>query len=251
MARDNPNPEAQGVHRSATTDGVTVSPSLDAVIQATQVPGRAHSPIGRRTLRLCILAILLGLAGGVVAHWLMSLIGLVTNLAFYGRLSIDSVAPALAVSRLGAWVIPIPVAGALLVGLMARYGSKPIRGHGIPEAMEQVLTNRSPRGVSWASGVRRPRKRNADERTLRVRGCTAVAVPDRPGLWRPRRTTRRDRMPGSSVLARAFGPIGATGCTPPAAWKGSCSRSKTVGGTWRGRRHMTDEPPGSTERRAR
>jgi H+/Cl- antiporter ClcA len=44
---------------------------------------------------------------------------------------------------LGLWVIPIPIIGALLVGLMARFGSKAIRGHGIPEAMEQILTNRS------------------------------------------------------------------------------------------------------------
>src|SRR5207244_5879145 len=48
-----------------------------------------------------------------------------------------------AVQHLGLWVIPIPVIGGVLVGLMARYGSKAIRGHGIPEAMEQVLTNES------------------------------------------------------------------------------------------------------------
>ena len=51
--------------------------------------------------------------------------------------------PADAVHGLGLWVIPIPIIGALIVGFMARYGSKAIRGHGIPEAMEQVLTNES------------------------------------------------------------------------------------------------------------
>src|SRR5204863_2992525 len=46
-------------------------------------------------------------------------------------------------NHLGAWVMVIPVIGGVIVGLMARYGSKAIRGHGIPEAMEQVLTNQS------------------------------------------------------------------------------------------------------------
>jgi CIC family chloride channel protein len=127
---------------SATTDGLAISPSLDALLLATQVP-RQHYPLDLRSLRTCALAILLGLAAAFVALLLMWLIGLVTNLAFYGHLSIASAAPAAAVSRLGAWVILIPVSGALLVGIMARYGSKAIRGHGIPEAMEQVLTNRS------------------------------------------------------------------------------------------------------------
>jgi H+/Cl- antiporter ClcA len=45
--------------------------------------------------------------------------------------------------HLGIWVVFVPIAGAVIVGVMARYGSKAIRGHGIPEAMEQVLTNRS------------------------------------------------------------------------------------------------------------
>jgi H+/Cl- antiporter ClcA/CBS domain-containing protein len=46
-------------------------------------------------------------------------------------------------NHLGLWVLLIPVVGGLICGLMARFGSKAIRGHGIPEAMEQVLTNRS------------------------------------------------------------------------------------------------------------
>src|SRR5690606_35233061 len=48
-----------------------------------------------------------------------------------------------AVDHLGPWVVAIPVVGAIFVGVMARFGSKAIRGHGIPEAMEQVLINES------------------------------------------------------------------------------------------------------------
>jgi H+/Cl- antiporter ClcA len=37
----------------------------------------------------------------------------------------------------------VPVIGGLIVGVMAKYGSSKIKGHGIPEAMEAVLVNRS------------------------------------------------------------------------------------------------------------
>jgi len=69
------------------------------------------------------------------------LIGLVTNLAFYGRFSTSFASPA--GNHLGPLVMVVPLIGGLIVGLMARYGSSAIRGHGIPEAMEQVLFNES------------------------------------------------------------------------------------------------------------
>jgi len=127
---------------SATVDGLTLSPSLDSVAEAGHIPPQ-RTPIDRRVLQISTLAILLGLAAAFIAQGLMALIALVTNLSFYGRLSTEHVAPAGAVGHLGVFVVVIPVAGALLVGIMARYGSKAIRGHGIPEAMEQVLTNES------------------------------------------------------------------------------------------------------------
>lgn len=92
-------------------------------------------------LRICGVAIGLALACGVIARLLLSLIALVTNLAFLGRWSSVPLAPAQ--HHWGGWVVLVPVAGGLIVGLMARYGSRAIRGHGIPEAMEQVLTNQS------------------------------------------------------------------------------------------------------------
>ena len=71
----------------------------------------------------------------------MHLIGLITNLCFYGRFSFAFSNPT--THLLGLWVIGVPVVGGLVVGGMARYGSKAIRGHGIPEAMETVLVNES------------------------------------------------------------------------------------------------------------
>ena len=86
-------------------------------------------------------AVVLGILAGFIAPALRHLIAFVTNLAFYGRLSTSLVSPA--DNHLGLAVILVPVVGGILVGLMARFGSKAIRGHGIPEAMEQVLENNS------------------------------------------------------------------------------------------------------------
>lgn len=137
-------PPLPGPHngRPVGADGVAVSPSLDQVAEAAQVP-RPTVLVDWRTVRLCGLSAVLGLAAAGVALLLMQMIALVTNLAFFGRLSLTTASPADAVARLGLWTIVIPVIGGLLVGVMARYGSKAIRGHGIPEAMEQVLTNQS------------------------------------------------------------------------------------------------------------
>ncbi|MCC6493761.1 MAG: chloride channel protein [Pirellulales bacterium] len=128
--------------QSSTTESLTVSPALDLVAESAQTPAQ-YAPIDRRVLKLCVGAAGIGACAAMIAQALLALITLTTNLAFYGRLSLAEAAPAGAVERLGAWVILVPVAGGIIVGLMARYGSKAIRGHGIPEAMEQVLTNES------------------------------------------------------------------------------------------------------------
>jgi H+/Cl- antiporter ClcA len=90
---------------------------------------------------VCVIAIVLGVLAGFVAPILTHLIGLVTNLSFYGKYSTAFSSPA--GNHLGLLVIIVPAVGGVLVGFMARYGSKAIRGHGIPEAMEQVLENNS------------------------------------------------------------------------------------------------------------
>ena len=95
----------------------------------------------RRLLLITPLAIVIGLVGALLAKALLALIALATNLFFFGRFSTMAVSPADA--HLGAFVIVVPVLGGLIIGLMARYGSDRIRGHGIPEAIEAILMNGS------------------------------------------------------------------------------------------------------------
>jgi chloride channel protein, CIC family len=94
-----------------------------------------------RTGTVSLLAALIGILAGIIAYLLYNLIGLFTNIAFYHRVSFAFVSAR--ENHLGLWVIVTPVIGGILVGIMARYGSDKIRGHGIPEAMEAVLINRS------------------------------------------------------------------------------------------------------------
>lgn len=94
-----------------------------------------------RVLLLCLLALPIGAIGAVVAKSLLWLIAVITNLAFFARLSASAASPE--GNHLGLWVIAVPVAGSLVIGLMARYGSEKIRGHGIPEALEAILLGRS------------------------------------------------------------------------------------------------------------
>jgi CIC family chloride channel protein len=93
-------------------------------------------------LRLCALALPLGVASAVCALGLLRLIGLITNLVFYGRLRTSLVAPG-AGHQSPLVILLAPVAGGLVVGLMARFGSERIRGHGMPEAIEAILTRGS------------------------------------------------------------------------------------------------------------
>ena len=110
-------------------------------MQPSQEPGLRDFSADGRTLVLAAMAIVVG-TGGAASAWVLSrLINLVTNLAYFGRLSTE---PVLVASHtLGAVSVLIPVAGCLIIGLMARYGSEKIRGHGIPEAIEAILIGRS------------------------------------------------------------------------------------------------------------
>ncbi|MFK2901869.1 chloride channel protein [Dyella jejuensis] len=114
---------------------------------------RQFRPLDRRVLWISFVAMLLGAAVALVAKALTALIGLFTNLAFYGRWSYAFVSPA--GNHLGKWVIVVPALGGIIVGLMARWGSRAIRGHGIPEAMEQVLLNESriPPRITWLKPI--------------------------------------------------------------------------------------------------
>ena len=90
-----------------------------------------------RMLLLVALALPVGIISALVAKALLWLIGEITNVVFFQRFG--ATLPPLEQHHLGAWVILAPALGALVIGLMARYGSEKIRGHGIPEALEAIL----------------------------------------------------------------------------------------------------------------
>jgi CIC family chloride channel protein len=96
---------------------------------------------GYRIGLISLLAAAIGVLAGIIAYILYDLIGLFTNLAYYHEWSFHFRSPEN--TLLGPWIIVTPVIGGLIIGFMAKYGSSKIKGHGIPEAMEAVLTSRS------------------------------------------------------------------------------------------------------------
>jgi chloride channel protein, CIC family len=98
-------------------------------------------PAAFRIGSISLLAALVGVLAGIIAYLLYDLIGLFTNLAYYHEWSFHFRSPEN--TTLGPWIIVTPVIGGIIVGFMAKYGSPKIKGHGIPEAMEAVLTSRS------------------------------------------------------------------------------------------------------------
>ncbi len=98
-------------------------------------------PAQFRMVLMSFLAGGIGLLAGLIAFVLYNLIGLFTNIFFYHRFSTAFISARH--NQLGLWVILVPVIGGIIVGFMAKYGTSKIKGHGIPEAMEAVLFNRS------------------------------------------------------------------------------------------------------------
>jgi H+/Cl- antiporter ClcA/CBS domain-containing protein len=90
---------------------------------------------------MSLLAALVGVLAGLIAYVLYDLIALFTNLTFYHTVSLHFRSPEH--TTIGPWVILMPVIGGVIIGFMAKYGTTKIKGHGIPEAMEAVLTSRS------------------------------------------------------------------------------------------------------------
>lgn len=102
---------------------------------------RLAEPAQFRMALVSFLAGGIGLLAGLIAYALYTLIGLFTNIVFYHRFAAEFISPRH--HQLGGWVILVPVIGGVIVGFMAKYGTPKIKGHGIPEAMEAVLVNRS------------------------------------------------------------------------------------------------------------
>ena len=108
------------------------------------IPATKREPVSPQAYRIGLISLLAAMTGvlaGVIAYLLYDLIGLFTNLSFYHQWSFHFRSPEH--TAIGPWIIVMPVIGGLIIGFMAKYGSDKIKGHGIPEAMEAVLTNRS------------------------------------------------------------------------------------------------------------
>src|SRR5881394_3552623 len=113
-------------------------------LAATGAPvgdARLAEPAQFRMVLVSFLAAAIGLIAGCVAFLLYKLIVLFTNIVFYHRFVAEFLSARH--HHLGPWVILMPVIGGIIVGFMAKYGTPKIKGHGIPEAMEAVLINRS------------------------------------------------------------------------------------------------------------
>lgn len=129
------NPNVQDIHNR-----IPIAVSLNADLNRQDLSPALKSD-KKRLLYIAMLAVLIAFLISIIARLLVYLINLITNIAFFHRLSAAAASPA--ANHYGLWGILVPAAGGVLVGLMALYGSKAIRGHGIPEAMEQILTNKS------------------------------------------------------------------------------------------------------------
>jgi H+/Cl- antiporter ClcA len=100
-------------------------------------PALADFKADRRLVMLIAMAVIVAV-GGVFAAWgLVKLISLVTNLVWFGKISVAT--PHMGEAVRGPWMVIAPAVGGLAIGLMARFGSEKIRGHGIPEAIEAIL----------------------------------------------------------------------------------------------------------------
>ena len=120
--------------------GIPISISLNPSLQRESITSKEKYN-KNRVLRLSLYAIIVAICISFIAKILVDLINLITSFSFYGYFTTEHIAPTNDV--FGWFVIFIPAIGGGIVGLMALYGSKAIRGHGIPEAMEQILTNQS------------------------------------------------------------------------------------------------------------
>lgn len=148
MQKKEGSPAATGRHfytaifkmnKKIDTAGIPISPALNDTANTGGIKNTGFDK--KRLLGVSCLSVLVAIAISIIARLLVWLINLVTNVSFFGTFSTEFYSPS--ANHLGLWVIVIPVIGGLIVGLMAYYGSAAIRGHGIPEAMEQILINQS------------------------------------------------------------------------------------------------------------
>ena len=106
----------------------------------------------RRVLMLVAMALVVGTGSAFAAWVLLRAIALTSNLVWFQTLSVQNIS--LAGAKPGLWMVLAPALGGLIIGLMARFGSEKIRGHGIPEAIEAILIGGS--RVQWKVALLKP-----------------------------------------------------------------------------------------------
>ncbi|HEX5151642.1 MAG TPA: chloride channel protein [Parafilimonas sp.] len=124
----------------ALQNGIPVSPTLEETFHP-QTLTETEQVVTGRVFLLSLQAVINALIIGIIAKGLVMLIDFITNLSFYGKISFQPSTPLH--HTLGWLVMLVPVAGSVIVGIMAKFGSSAIRGHGIPEAMEKIITGES------------------------------------------------------------------------------------------------------------
>ncbi|MEO5990961.1 MAG: chloride channel protein, partial [Ferruginibacter sp.] len=127
-------------NNNVLNNGIPISISLNPALEKENFQAK-ESYNKKRMLTIAFIAVIIAICISFIAKLLVYLIDIITNISFYSNFSIKPSSPA--DNTYGLFVILIPIIGGCIVGLMALYGSKAIRGHGIPEAMEQILTNQS------------------------------------------------------------------------------------------------------------
>ncbi|HEV8082570.1 MAG TPA: chloride channel protein [Chitinophagaceae bacterium] len=128
--------DRKNILNSGIPISISLTPTLEAENIKPQIPQNK-----KRLITIASLSVVIAVCISFIARFLVYLIDFVTNISFHGTFSISHSSPA--DNSLGWLAIIVPAVGGIIVGLMALYGSKAIRGHGIPEAMEQILTNQS------------------------------------------------------------------------------------------------------------
>jgi CIC family chloride channel protein len=120
---------------------IPVSPSLNNTFANTDNALPESPQLSGRVFFLSLQAVVNAIVIGVIAKGLVLLIQLITNIAFYKQFSFQPSSPA--GNHWGWMVVFVPIIGSIIVGIIARFGSAAIRGHGIPEAMENIIVNQS------------------------------------------------------------------------------------------------------------
>jgi H+/Cl- antiporter ClcA len=116
--------------------------SLTGETETTAINPQLRHEESRRLILFSAFGALMGIIGAVAAWALYHLIMIFTGIAFYHTFSLQTpLYPP--TENIGAAAIIIPVIGGLIVGVIAKYGSDRIKGHGIPEAMEAVLRHKA------------------------------------------------------------------------------------------------------------